>query len=331
MDVIKIVDKLAELGYIRTNRVINSYYSIYCPFHNDGNERKPSFGVLLKEEIRNGQKYPEGWCHCFTCGYVHSLPEMISDILKSRSISKSGIDWLTENIPGFDISADFDYLVPADIMQSLNNKFALNYIQAHSGKASNGYITEAELASYRYTVPYMYERGLTDEIIEKFDVGVDLNWVPEGGKRPIPCITFPVRDRSGNTLFICRRSIKGKIYNYPEGITKPLYGIDMIPKDCKSIVICESVINALTCWKWGYPAVALLGTGNVYQMQQLKELGVSEYVICTDGDDAGRRAMNRLKNGLKSCGLVWSIHMLPGKDVNDLDKETFDKLYSERD
>lgn len=55
------------------------------------------------------------------------------------------------------------------------------------------------------------------------------------------------------------------------------------------------MINALTCWKWGYPSVALLGTGNSYQMQQLRELGVSEYVICMDGDDAGKRATSKIK------------------------------------
>lgn len=330
MDVIQIINKLSELGHIRTNRIINSYYSIYCPFHNDGNERKASFGVLLEEEHRNGQKYPQGWCHCFTCGYVASLPDMVTDILKSKSITKSGVDWLIENIPGFEATSDFEYLVPQNLMESLSNTFAINYIQQHSNKSVQ-YVSEEELATYRYTVPYMYQRKLTDEIIEKFDVGVDLNWLPPGRKKPVPCITFPVRDKEGRTLFLCRRSIEGKLYNYPEGVTKPLYGIDMIPKGCKSVIICESIINALTCWTYGYPAVALLGTGNAYQIDQLKSLGVSEFVVCMDGDDAGKRATAKLKRALKHVAIIWTIDMLDGKDVNDLDKETFEKLYSERE
>lgn len=330
MDVIQIINKLSELGHIRTNRIINSYYSIYCPFHNDGNERKASFGVLLEEEHRNGQKYPQGWCHCFTCGYVASLPDMVTDILKSKSITKSGVDWLIENIPGFEATSDFEYLVPQNLMESLSNTFAINYIQQHSNKSVQ-YVSEEELATYRYTVPYMYQRKLTDEIIEKFDVGVDLNWLPPGRKKPVPCITFPVRDKEGRTLFLCRRSIEGKLYNYPVGVTKPLYGIDMIPKGCKSVIICESIINALTCWTYGYPAVALLGTGNAYQIDQLKSLGVSEFVVCMDGDDAGKRATAKLKRALKHVAIIWTIDMLDGKDVNDLDKETFEKLYSERE
>lgn len=330
MDVIRILEKLSEIGYIRLNKISHSYYSIYCPFHNNGNERKPSFGVLLKEEYRNGQKYPEGWCHCFTCGYAHTLPEMVGDILKSKNISTSGQDWLVKNIPGFEINPDFEYLVPENLMSSISNKFAIDYILRQT-QPEQTFVSEEELSKYRYTVPYMYQRGLTDEIIEKFDVGVDMNWIPPGRKKAVPCLTFPVRDIQGRALFICRRSIEGKMFNLPENITKPLYGVDMIPKECKSIVICESIINTLTCWKWGYPSVAILGTGNSYQIQQLRELGVSEYVICMDGDEAGKRATNKLKKALKSNAIIWTMHMIDGKDVNDIDKQTFDRLYEERD
>lgn len=329
MDVTLILEKLESLGFIRLNKIINSYYSIYCPFHNNGNERKPSCGVLLHEERRNGQLYPQGWVHCFTCGYAKSLPEAISDILSSRSISKSGVEWLQENIPGFEVDTGFELLVPPTTMTSLQNQFALKYIDEQTKGAVN-YISEEELAKYRFTVPYMYERKLTDELIEKFDVGVDMNWIPNGRKRPIPCLTFPVRDAEGRTLFIYRRSIEGKFFSAPQGVTKPVYGIDVLPKGCKSVVICESILNALTCWRYGYPAVALLGTGNAYQLQQLRQLGISEYVICMDGDDAGKRATVKLKNALKRVAICWVIDMLPGKDVNNLEKEQFDELYANR-
>ena len=91
------------------------------------------------------------------------------------------------------------------------------------------------------------------------------------------------------------------------------------------------MINCLTCESWGYHAVALLGTGNSYQINQLKRLGCHEFVLCFDGDEAGRKATERLKNQLKSIAIVWSIKMLDGKDVNDLDKRTFDQLYSEKE
>ena len=62
----------------------------------------------------------------------------------------------------------------------------------------------------------MYERGLTDEVIEEFDIGYD---------KDTRCITFPVRDKSGGTLFVARRSVDTKYFNYPKEAEKPLYGL----------------------------------------------------------------------------------------------------------
>lgn len=330
MDVEKILEVLSSHELIRTNKITGNWYTIYCPFHNMGNEKKPSCGVLLKDEYRNGKKYPQGLFHCFSCGTVKTMQEAVTELIKSHNLGTDGLKWLSENVPGFEIDANFEYLVPPNMMSDLSNKYAIDYIKSNTSGIQS-YVTEEELKKYRFTVPYMYERGLTDDIIEKFDIGVDMNWVPPGRKKVVPCITFPVRDIQGRTLFFCRRSIEGKLYNYPEDVTKPVYGIDMVPKSCTSLLICESAINALTAWKWGYPAVALLGTGNDYQMQQLRQLGIPEFVICMDGDDAGKRATKRIKNHLSKNALIWTIHMIDGKDVNDIDKETFDKLYQARD
>lgn len=328
IDVEVILEKLQSFGFIRIHKQVGNYMQIYCPFHSDGNERKPSCGVLLHEEYKNGRKYPQGWTHCFTCGYAETLPDMITDLLKLKSISQTGIDWLVQNIPGFvpDFESEFEALIPDTLMSTLNDKYAVKYLQSLT-QPKPEYVSETELASYRFTVPYMYERKLTDAIIEKFDVGYDANWVAPGRTKPTPCITFPVRDKDGNTLFFCRRSIQGKFFNYPTGVTKPVYGLYELPEGCKSVIVCESCFNALTCWVYGRPAVALLGTGNSYQIQQLKELGVQEFILAFDPDEAGQRATAKLKRALKSVAIVWSFVGIPaGKDINNLSKEEFDAL-----
>lgn len=331
MDVVAIIDKLAEFGFVRPGRVIGNYYQIHCPFHNNGQERKPSCGVLLHDEVRNGQHYRAGWFHCFACAYAKNLQEAVTDILRLHSISQSGLDWLVANIPGFTPEYEIDDLVPKDILESVSNKYALDYIQQQQNNVQFPMVSEEELAGYRYTVPYMYERGLTDQIIADYDIGVDMNWIPPGRKNVLPCITFPVRNLQGQTLFLCRRSIQGKFFNYPEGVIKPVYGIERIPKNCKSLVLCESCLDALIAVKYGYPAVALLGTGNPYQMQQLRELSIPEFVICTDGDEAGRKAARRIKKALSSVAFVWTVPMPEGSDINDIKtKEEFDQLYQQR-
>ena len=122
MDVEAILTKLEGMQLVRLNRPIGDYYSIYCPFHNGGNERKPSCGVLMHEQNKNGHHYPQGFCHCFTCNWSKSLPDTITELLKRKHISQSGLEWLKENIPDFDGEvSDFDYLIPLEVTQALQN------------------------------------------------------------------------------------------------------------------------------------------------------------------------------------------------------------------
>ena len=330
MDVELILNKLESMQLIRTKKRVGNYMTCYCPFHNNGNESKPSCGVLLTDEYKGSSHYPAGLWHCFACGYAHTMTEAIDDLLKIHHIDQSGMDWLKANIPGFENDSNFESLLPIDMLNSVESQYAVEYLN-NLQNPKPAYVSEAELASYRYTVPYMYERKLTDEIINKFDVGFDAHFKPnKGSKKEIPCITFPVRDIDGNTLFFCRRSIEGKYYNYPEGVIKPVYGIDMISKDCKSVIICESIINCLTCWVYGYPAVALMGTGNSYQMGQLQRLGVHEYVLCFDGDGAGKRATDKFYKALSKYAIVWRMNMIEGEDVNSIDRSQFEQIYKER-
>ena len=92
MDVVKILEKLEELGYVRLSRVTGDYYTVYCPFHKDGQERKPSCGVLLHDVYKNRQRYPAGMWHCFTCGHAKNMVASVSDILKMHKLSTSGLD-----------------------------------------------------------------------------------------------------------------------------------------------------------------------------------------------------------------------------------------------
>lgn len=329
-DVVMILEKLESMNLLRLARYREPWYSIYCPFHNEGNERKPSAGVLLTEQVKNGRTYRPGDFHCFTCGKAYSLQNFITELLKQSNSTVSGLQWLKDSFPDFDTNVEFDYLVPQTLMAATTNNYMLNYIRSAEGKKPE-FISEEELASYRFTVPYMYLRKLTDEIIEQYDIGYDANWVPPGRKKPVPCITFPVRDRGGNTLFIARRSVEGKMFYIPEQVSKPVYGIDMIPPGTKTVIICESIFNALTCVRYGYSAVALFGTGTDYQIDQLKQLGCSEFVIGMDGDEAGWRASRRLKSRLQSVALIWTMHLPEGEDINSVTEEQFRQLYSDRD
>ena len=329
MDVESILHKMEESGLIRLHKKNGDFYMIYCPMHSDGNERHPSCGVLLHDQYRAGKTYPEGWVHCFTCGWSKSLPDTIGEILKRHNMSGSGMDWLKQYVPNFDDS-DFDFLLPKSVVRKLNTKFALQAFADIANKVEDKFISEEELQEYRYTVPYMYDRKLNDEIIEKFDVGVDMHYVPYGRKREVPCVTFPVRDRRGRTQFIVRRSIGGKSFYLPKDITKSIYGLYELPSNAKTVIIAESCFNVLTSYVYGVPALGLLGTGSGSQLDVLKTLGVSEFVIGTDNDEAGDKGANRIRKALSQVAIIRRMYLPEGKDINDLTKDEFWEIFNAR-
>ena len=325
MDVVRILERLESLNLVRLNKIAGDYYSVYCPFHSNGQERRPSCGVLIHEQYRNGQLYPEGWWHCFTCGIAKSMKQAVEEILSSHPVSSDIREELNRLI-GDDLTVESSHLVSPKEVDSIISRFAIKTINQMSNKKVT-YISEEELASYRYVVPYMYERKLTDQIINKYDIGVDMHFIPYGGKKEVPCITFPVRDKNGNVLFILRRAISSKRFFIPDDVQKPVYGIYELPKGINTVVVCESCFNALTSVRYGKPAVALLGTGTPYQIEQLKRLGVSNFILALDPDEGGRKGTARLRKALKSCAIVWSYVGIPeGKDVNDLTEQEFNNL-----
>jgi DNA primase len=192
------------------------------------------------------------------------------------------------------------------------------------------FITENELDGHRFIHPYMYKRRLTDEIIEKFDVGYDSCFRlkdKDGNLLPsIECITFPVWDSKGNCVFVARRAIHTKFFHYPTDADKPVYGLNFIPRRIRSVVVCESIFNALTCWAYGYPAIALIGTGSYEQIEILNKSHISRFVLALDPDEAGYKGKLRLRNKLSKTKLISELEIPQGKDVNDLSKEEFDSL-----
>lgn len=280
---------------------------ICCPFHKDGQEKKPSMGILKKD----------GTCHCFACGWVGSLSELISNVFGYDDFGRYGEKWLLKNYVSIEIENR------QDIDLDLSRKKKTN-------KKKVDYVSEEELDTYRYTHPYWAKRGITDEyIIELFDLGFDAK---------TNCITFPIRDIEGRCLFVARRNVQTKFFNYPKGVEKPLYGLYelLVEQDKYSdvniqayydeIIVCESMIDALTCWQYGKYAVALNGLGNDLQFKQLRDLPCRTLIIATDNDEAGMKARERISKNVKNKILKQYIFPEGKKDINDLSKEEFDNL-----
>lgn len=293
--------KLNNSHYLRYTKNTNDDIMVSCPFHKNGMERKPSMGI----KIRGNSKVSEGTCHCFTCGTTCDLAELVSKCFDKDDFGVYGQQWLIKH---FIAIAPEDRVCQFEVSRGQKPKEVK-------------FITEEELDQYRYTHPYILKRKITEEVIDIFDIGYDANF--ELGGVIIPSITFPVRDVNGNTLFVARRAIKQKLYHYPEDVEKPIYGLFELKNiNTNTLIICESMINALTCWSYGQYAVALNGLGSKEQIDILKKLPYRKYIVAFDGDIAGKTATNKFKR-LVNTKLVSDFNVPLGKDINDLSREEF--------
>lgn len=259
--------------------------------------------------------------NCFACGEAHTLAELITHCFGRHDdiVGAFGWQWLLKNF--------------ATVSIENRKPIELNLSRGKPEVCIN-YIAEEELDSYRYIHPYMYKRGLTDEIIELFDIGYD---------NGTDCITFPIRDINGHTLFIARRSVKTKFFNYPQGVEKPLYGLyelsqywkgeyntDVLDKHgilhdireyakpyISEVIVCESMLDALAFWVAGKCAVALNGLGNELQFKQLRELPCRKLILCTDSDKAGMQARERIRQNVKNKLITEYIFPTGRKDANE--------------
>lgn len=286
---------------------------VTCPYHSLGQEKRPSAGI----------RRDDGMFHCFACGEVHSLPEIISHCFGKDDNGLFGWKWLLNKFGTVGVEER------KDVVLDFNRYMGNTDISCIRNKEFGEYITEEELDSYRYIHPYMYERGLTDEIIEIFDIGYDVS---------TQSITFPVKDVHGNCLFIARRSVKNKWFNYPKGVEKPLYGlyelyslyidgffVNQIPND--EVIVCESMLDALSFWTVGKCAVALNGLGNELQFKQLKELPCRKIILATDMDERGLSARKRIRFKLQNKKIVTEYYFPNGKkDANECTAEELKNL-----
>ena len=74
------------------------WQQLHCPFHNDGQERKPSCGCLPEEETRNGTTYPAGHWHCFSCSANYSFGNGIREILRLKGTSLAAHPFLEKYV-----------------------------------------------------------------------------------------------------------------------------------------------------------------------------------------------------------------------------------------
>ncbi|WP_297936749.1 DNA primase [uncultured Campylobacter sp.] len=270
-----------------------------CPFHDDKN---PSMSVSPSRGI----------FHCFSCKAGGDAIKFVMDYEK------------------------LSYPEAVEKIAGLQN-FTLNYVCGGEPAKENKHILENANAFYRsllYKTPaaveYLYSRGITDELIDKFELG----FAPESAQtirllqneqiEPkealeigivkqnengiyasfINRITFPIYTHAGRLVGFGGRTISGnpaKYVNSPQSAvfdkSTLFYGYHLAKREIftkNQIIITEGYMDVIMLHKAGFNnVVAVLGTALTTKHLPLLKRGEISVILCFDGDDAGINAATK--------------------------------------
>ncbi|MFD0966713.1 DNA primase [Seminibacterium arietis] len=292
-------------------------YQACCPFHH---EKTPSFTVSQKKQFY----------HCFGC---HAHGNAISFLMEYDKLefveaieelaALHGLEVPYEKSPQFDGKPKFNYQVKRDLY-GLMEQIADYYKQ--------------QLLSHIPAQSYLQQRGLSEEVIQRFKIGFSSNQFSalkeKFGKTREECkklldlgmlsekdnqnyydrfrnrIMFPIRDRRGRTIAFGGRVLndeKPKYLNSPESVTyhksNELYGLFealQVNNEPNILLVVEGYMDVVALAQFGVDyAVASLGTATTSEQLQLAFRYTDQIVCCYDADRAGKDAAWRaLENAL---------------------------------
>ena len=178
---------------------------------------------------------------------------------------------------------------------------------------------------------YPQRRGLTAETCERFGLGFAPSWHHPKSKVHTPRLIIPC-SRDCYTA----RDVRDDIPEYQRGYKNQkvgrnsLYLQQNLYKTDFACVIVEGELDALSIAQSGGRACALRSVTNVPQLLRLLEQRppVNPLYLLLDADDAGKKATEQLRNGLRRLSIPHAIGEFPAgcKDANDALRMCPDRL-----
>ncbi len=159
---------------------------------------------------------------------------------------------------------------------------------------------------------YLNKRGISDEVIDKYELG----W---GEFYRKSWITIPIKDETGNYIFFKLRedpeSGKEKI-TYPNGSAQ-LYDWETLQDKNKKLVICEGELDRLALVSHNVCAITSTHGAGTFKEEWGKKIGGDRKVyICFDNDDAGRKGARKAAGIVQNAGNETYLITLP-EEVGD--------------
>ena len=334
---IDIVDLIGE--YVPLSQKGRNFFGV-CPFHNDTN---PSMSVSREKQIYK----------CFSCGASGNIFTFIRDyehvdMREALEIlaSKAGV-----TLNNISVSKKIDKYDKFYEIYNLSNKFYQNNINTKDGQNAK---------------EYLKTRGITDEMIKEFEIGLSLDSMDSLTKvltkKGYDMVTLDRIGLCGNNhdLFINRIMVpihdmngrvvafSGRVYNkksdhkyvntketeiFKKGtILYNYHRCKEIARRSKYVIVMEGYMDVFRASSVGIKnVVAIMGTAlTPEQTSLLKKLSSNVY-LCLDGDSPGQKAMLSIGEQLEHQGINVKVIGLSNNDDPDTyilnnGKEKFENL-----
>jgi len=254
-----------------------------CPIHNGTNDT--SFSV-------KGKRYK-----CFSCGSSGTIVNFVSEI---------------ENIK-------YD-----EAIEKLALQLNINPKLSEKWQTEQELIKELELQvniakkNLDKCIDYLKnDRGLTDEIIQQFEIGYNNG------------IIIPIRDYNGRTVAIAKRQLenKPKYINSHNSViftkSSTLFNLDharrRIIQGANKIYICEGYFDAISCDQQGLAAVAYMGDAiskdQVALLSKFIDPTQVEIILGADNDPAGQKSIPKTREMFKKINPKLNVLVVKFPDV----------------
>ena len=306
-------------------------WAVPCPLHQDA---EASFIITPGKNL---------W-HCFGCGKGGSAIDLVKELdgLSTGAAIRKLADCSGAFVRPV-VAVEPERTTRTTQQQKLLNKAAEFYHKAlfkcPEGRAylkARGLHEAALLETFR--VGYANET-IRDALPPEGDLLDDLKAVgildAQGREHFRDCVTFPIYDERGDVVGMYgRKMIESKVKHlYLSGPHAGVFN-PTCARASSSLLLTESIIDAATLWQSGYKNVtALYGTNGFTDDHRalLRKNQVEAVYLVLDGDDAGRRAAEKIGATLKAEGLdVFTVKLPEGEDPNSFFQshtaEEFDAL-----
>jgi DNA primase catalytic core len=330
------VQRLVECAGIELKK-IGKDIAGKCPFHDDS---EPSLIITPGKNL---------W-HCFGC-QVGGGP--IDWVMKLKGVSfRHAVELLKDEsslaaVSGEPVKRSTVRALPAPVTLDADDHALLAQVVDYY---------HATLKTSPEALAYLEQRGLAHaELIDHFKLGFANRTLglrlPEGNRKSGAeirerlrrvgiyretyrehfngSLVVPVLDAHGQVREVYGRKITAKLrpgtplhlyLPVNESRGRGVFNVQAL-KAAKEVILCESLIDALTFWCAGYRNVTTAYGVEGFTdelLQAFKEHGTERVLIAYDRDEAGERAAQKLAPQLQAAGIeVWRIEFPKGMDANE--------------